>query len=518
LGSPAEIRTADPAIEDEISPLQLFGLTNDGLVTLNHAGGPDGTQLVPDLALSVPAATQGGRTYRFRLRRGIRYSTGRALAPHDVRRSFERLFELGSSGRSLYDRIVGARECLGRPRCDLSRGIVTDQRNESVTFHLARPDPNFLRKLSEPYAFVIPSSTPSRAALRPLPATGPYRISRFTRGREIQLTRNPRFREWSSAAQPDGYPDRILWRTASDGARAVALVQAGKADLMTNIGGPPPAQRDLLTTRFPSRLRTNWAMGTDFFFLNTRVRPFDDVRVRRALNYAIDRERIATIFGGPSSARPTCQILPPQIPGFRRYCPYTRDPRHDGRWSAPDLSRAKRLVTASSTKGMTVKVWSTPTPTVARDEAVYVTTLLRRLGYHASVRLLPDEQFLRYTDDSRNHAQVISGGWGADYPSPAAFIGRLTCSSFIPNSTATFDSGEFCDHAVDRQIERAEALETTDRSRAADAWRRLDRKLTDLAIWLPTVTSSETDIVSRRVGNYLHNPFWGPLIDQLWVR
>jgi peptide/nickel transport system substrate-binding protein len=287
---------------------------------------------------------------------------------------------------------------------------------------------------------------------------------------------------------------------------------------MTNIGGPPPAQRDLLTTRFPSRLRTNWAMGTDFFFLNTRVRPFDDVRVRRALNYAIDRERIATIFGGPSSARPTCQILPPQIPGFRRYCPYTRDPRHDGRWSAPALSRAKRLVAASGTKGMTVKVWSTPTPTVARDEAVYVTTLLRRLGYHASVRLLPDEQFLRYTDDSRNHAQVISGGWGADYPSPAAFIGRLTCSSFIPNSTATFDSGEFCDHAVDRQIGRAEALETTDRSRAADAWRRLDRKLTDLAIWLPTVTSSETDIVSRRVGNYQYNPFWGPLIDQLWVR
>jgi YVTN family beta-propeller protein len=513
-----EVPSLDPALIDDVQPAALLGLTNDGLVTLNHVGGPEGGQLVPDLALALPSASDGRRTYTFRLRPGIRYSTGRMLRPRDVRRSFERVFEVHSAGRSNYDRIVGAAACRDGGRCDLSRGIVVGDRGNSVAFHLVSPDSDFLYKLTLPYAFILPASTLGREARSPLPATGPYVIASFKAGRELRLRRNPRFHVWSATAQPAGYPDQIVWRLGLRPRRAVLSVAHGQADLVSDIGGPPSDLIDELRTRFRGQIHTNPAMGTDFFFLNTRVKPFNDVRVRRALNYAIDRTRIVAIYGGPGTAVPTCQILPPQMPGFRRTCPYTRDPRSDGRWRTPDVAKARRLIAASSTRGMAVDVWDTPTPANAREQGRYVTALLRRLGYRASLHLLPDREFLRYTDDSRNHAQVVAGGWGADYPSPSSLIGRLTCSAFISNSTSTYDNSQFCDPRIDRQIARAQVLQTTDRRRAIEAWERLDREITNRAIWLPTVTGTLTDIVSKRVGNYQFHAFWGVLADQLWVR
>lgn len=86
------------------------------------------------------------------------------------------------------------------------------------------------------------------------------------------------------------------------------------------------------------------------------------------------------------------------------------------------------------------------------------------------------------------------------------------------NGPATTDASEFCDPAFDKPAARAAVLQTTDPLAAAALWARLDRRLTDLAIWLPTVTPNETDLVSRRIGNYQYNPVWGALIDQLQIR
>jgi YVTN family beta-propeller protein len=492
--------------------------TNDGLVSFDHVAGPDGAQPVPDLALSLPAPTDQGRSYTFRLRPGIRYSNGQFLKASDVRSSFERLFTMHSPETSTNYNIVGAQGCIAHRRCDLSHGIVTDDKQGTVTFHLTAPDPDFLLKLAEPDAYVLPASTPRHQARWALPATGPYKVGAYVPGREIRLVRNPYFHQWSSAAQPEGYPDQIVWKLGLTPARSAMLIERGQADLMPNLGPPPHGSRTVLATRFPGQLRVNPFMLTDFFFLNTRAKPFDDVRVRRAVNYAIDRNRIVQIYGGSDFAQPTCQILPPEMLGYRRYCPFTRDPRSDGRWLAPDLQRARRLVAASGTAGMKVNVWDTPEPQIALDEGRYLTALLRQLGYRASLHLLEINQFYAYTNNSSNNAQVVSGGWSADYPSPSDFIGRLTCANYTPHSTSNIDNSEFCDPAIDRQIARAESVQATNPAGSQILWARLDRELTDRAIWLPTVNGKETDVISTRVGNYQYHPFWGALIDQLWVR
>ena len=199
-------------------PPQLLGMTNDGLVTLKHIGGSDGTQLVPDLAESLPLPTHHGRSYRFQLRSGIRYSTGEPVRPEDFRRAIERDFRIGSPGASLFTGLVGADRCGdNQQQCDLSRGIAVDDKVNTVTFHLRHPDPEFLYKLTFTFAYAVPPGTPDRnVGSHPIPATGPYMIKRYEPGKELVLTRNPEFHEWSMAAQPDGYPDQIAWRFGVD--------------------------------------------------------------------------------------------------------------------------------------------------------------------------------------------------------------------------------------------------------------------------------------------------------------
>ena len=517
------IDTVDPAAgtSNNVSPPSFLGMTNDGLVTLNHVPGPRGTRLVPDLALSLPVPTDAGRTYAFRLRPRIRYSNGEPVRASDVTHSFERLFAIGSSGADWYQSITGAAACQRQPSsCDLSRGIAADDRTQTVTFHLTRPDPDFLYKLTLTYADLLPHSTPDSEAHSPLPATGPYEISRYAPGREVLLIRNPRFREWSAAAQPNGYPDRILLRLDLGGPPGAGAVASGEADFMANIGQIPERYAKYFVVDHRRELRVNPLMETSFMFLNVRAPPFDDIRVRRALNLALDRAQIVDSYGGPLAAQPTCQILPPGIPGYRPYCPFTRNAAADGRWRAPDLAEARRLVAASGTTGMSVTVWNiNGPPQAAVDETRDAVTALDQLRYRASLRLLPDSTYFTYTNDSRNHAQIIDGGWSADYPSANDFVGKLTCSYFIPHDGLnTTDASEFCDPALDSQITRADNLQASDPPAAAPSWARIDQQLTNLAIWLPTVTPNETDLLSRRVGNYEYNPVWGVLLDQLWVR
>jgi ABC-type transport system substrate-binding protein/DNA-binding SARP family transcriptional activator len=522
VGSYAVIDTVDPAASTSwnVPPPQGLGLTNDGLVTLDHVAGPDGSRLVPDLALALPMPDDGGRTYRFTLKPGIRYSNGAPLRPSDVTHSFERLFAIGSAGAPLYTAIRGATACIRTPsHCDLSEGIVADDRTGTVTFHLTRPDPDLVHKLTISYAYVLPAATPERQARAPVPATGPYMITRYVAGRELRLARNPYFHEWSAAAQPSGYPDRITIPLGLSPVHADAAIASGHVDFEPTLGRLPG--RDALELRVNRRVQVHIhpALLTGFLFLNTNAPPFTQVGVRRALNLAYDRSAAVDGWGGTLAAKPTCQLLPPGIPGYRRHCPYTNHPGDDGRWNGTDLARAKRLVAASGTRGMRVVVWNTiPSPPGDIEETRLAVTALRKLGYHAMLRVLPESTFFTYTGDSRNRAQVIDGGWSADYASASDFIGKLTCGKFVArHGLDTTDASEFCDPRFDRQVESAASLQTTRPAAADRLWSRLDRKLTDLALTVPTVTPNAVDIVSGHIHNYQYNPVWGALLDQLTV-
>jgi peptide/nickel transport system substrate-binding protein len=499
----------------------ILNMTNDGLLTWKRTGGPDGNTLVPDLATSIPNPTDGGRTYVFTVRNGIHYSTGAVVKPSDFVTTIERQFTVPGPVGSFFTGIVGGDACARTPKtCDLSKGIVADDAAGTVTFHLTAPDPDFTQKLATPFGFVVPADTPAKEVgpSNPLPATGPYMIDHYTPNQEMLLVRNPEFKEWSKDAQPDGYPDQIEIKLSLTSEAEVTMIEQGQADWMYD---QPPADRlNEIATKYPDQVHLNPVPQVYHMALNTRVAPFDNVKVRQALNYATDRAAVVKVWGGPQLATPTCQTLPPDFPGYAAYCPYTTEPG-DGKWHGPDMAKAQQLIAESGTKGQKVAVICTPDE-ASKAICLYFVSLLKQLGYDSSIKVLSAAVEYPYVQDSGNKAQISFSYWYPDYPSAANFFNIVVgCNGFRANSTASANLSEFCDPTIQAMTAKAMTTSATDQAAANEQWKDVDKATTDAAPWVALFLPRHIDFISSRVGNYIFDPsvlVGGMLLDQAWVQ
>ena len=374
-----------------------------------------------------------------------------------------------------------------------------------MTFHLAAPDPDFLYALALPFAFALPSATPP--AIRPnatVPATGPYVPTIDPDGSGITLDRNPYFAPWSTD-RPDGIPDRILWRLATNPTTApTGHVLAGNGDL--SFGPPDVSQLQTVTTDHAGQFYVVPRASTSYVSFDTTAAPFDDPRVRRAVNLAIDRNKLQKMFGPLTTV--TCQILPPNFPGYQAYCPYTRDPGTT--WTAPDMEAAKDLVRRSGTRDMAVTVW-TSLDWFPR-QAAYVRDLLIDLGYRATLKTVSHSEYFKALFAKPRTMQLGISFWSIDYPAESGFLGALATCGGPSNETG------FCDPTIERQMTAATRLQITQPSVAHERWAKIERDVMNQAPWVPLVNTSWANLVSPRVGDYQVSPQWGPLIDQMWVQ
>jgi peptide/nickel transport system substrate-binding protein len=479
----------------DVRVVLLSGLVYDGLVGYRRVGGSAGETLVPDLARDLPEPSPDGRTYLFRLRPNLRFSSGAPVTPEDVRASFER--QLRVPEWFGYFPIRGAERC-DASRCVLSKGIEIDPVAMTVTFHLTKPDADFLHKLT--VAPVVPAGSP--ADRRPPPGTGPYTFTHFARS-HVRLIRNPHFRVWSADARPDGFPDEIAVRLSVPRAQ-VAAMHGNAADVALFFSGIGQV------TRYSgARLHSDPSLGTWYVFMNMHAPPFDDVRVRRALNFAVDRGRVADILGTRETHVPTCQLLPPGIQGYTPSCRFTVNPNAAGTWNGPDLARARRLVAASGTRGMNVEFWgSHPRESLGR----YLAALLRRLGYRTTVRTFDDMIFVLNTSVAhpRHPPQIGLFGWGAESAAPLGFLKPLlSCSAGGENLS------HLCAPRLDALMEQAARARGP---RATELWRRVETSLAARAPTVPLVNENLVALTGKEVGNYQNHPVAGALLDQLWVR
>jgi peptide/nickel transport system substrate-binding protein len=497
----------------------ILRMTSDGLLAYRQVGGAPGNQLVPDLATAIPVPTDSGRTYVVHVRSGIKFSTGRTVKPSDFVYTYTREFKIPGPGTGFFSHLVGGATCLKSPKkCDLSRGVVADDAAGTLTFHLSEVDPNFLQELASPFGYVVPAGTPNHdVGSKPLPATGPYEIQSYTPNQQIIFVRNPDFKQWSSAAQPDGYPNRIVMKLGLPLEDATTEVEKGEADWMYD--NPPTDRLNEVATKYPSQIHINSTPQVYYMGLNTRVAPFDNISVRRALNYATDRSAVVSLFGGPRLAQTTCQTLPPNFPGYAPYCPYTANPG-SGKWTGPDLAKAKQLVAASHTAGQRVAVITTPDDTT-KNISLYFVSLLDKLGYRASLKTLSSSVEYSYVQNSQNKPQISLSYWSPDYNAASNFLSvSVGCAGFTAGSTASPNLSEFCDPAIQKLTARALRVQTTNPSAANPLWAAIDKAVTDQAPEVPLFVAGKLDFVAKRVGNYQFNPSVTGrfMIDQAWVK
>ncbi len=489
-------------------------MTNDPLVTYKRVGGPDGLTFVADLAEDIPDSADGGLTWTFRLRPGLRYSDGRAVQAGDALGSFERGVIAGAvtqAGMFGNTEIVGSSACGAKPPCDLARGITTDDAARTITFHLAAADEDFPERLFG--VPILPSDTPLAQVRAPVPATGPYEVATFGAARSVRLVRNPLFHVWSADAEPDGNPDEIDV-TASTATDPTTEIVSGNADVL-QIETESAARLGQLRTTVPGQLHVAPPLATWLEVMNTNHPPFDDVRVRDAINLATDRTALVDAWGGSLTATVTCQLLPPGFIGYERYCPWTVDRTANGNWLGPDLDRAQGLIGQAGVRGTAVTVLGADDGGQHVAVARYFTDLLRSLGFRATTRLMGFDSYFTFLGDHPDQVQM-AGYWVRDEDrAPATMIvGGFSCPSL--KTAIERNPVGWCSQALDARMTSALRLGDTDPVGADEQWAAIDHAIVDASPAVMPFNTTDVTLLSNRVGGFEDNPVM-LLYDQLWV-
>lgn len=303
-------------------------------------------------------------------------------------------------------------------------------------------------------------------------------------------------------------------------------MEAGDADLAAD--GVPVELLEALDRRASDQLVRSQAFLIFGFALNTVEGPFEDVDARRAVASALDRAPLTELFlqfGIVQEAPVTCQVIPPNIPGYAPYCPFGRPGDVEGSWAGPDLTQARELVRRSGTVGDEVVVAIT---SFQKDVGDILAPPLRDLGYDVEFRIVPtDEPLLLDETTLPPDADISLFGWVQAYPSAADFlVPLLACPSPSGKGHSIqgveqdfFNPYGFCRPDLDRRMQRALDLKLTDPYGSARAFEAIDHDVVDLSPIVPYLTGNNLYLVSERVGNAQANPqLGGVLISQMWIR
>ena len=476
----------DPALSYTVNGWEALWLVYTPPVTYKRAEGREGTELIPGVAEELPRASNGGKTYSFTIRKGLRYSDGKPVKASDFEHTIKRVLNLESGGSAFYEPIVGAEEYTkaGKPNGDIS-GIETDDKSGKVTVDLTEPDGQFLNVLAMDFAGIVPGDTPFKNMSKdPPPGVGPYKFTKSVPNREFVMTKN---RNFDIPDVPKGNIDQITTKIVQSEERQAQDVIQGRLDYMQD---PPPS--DLLPeirSKYKDRYKEHETVSTYYFFMNQKLKPFDKKEVREAVNYAVDSKALARLFGG--RLEPACNFLPSTLAGYKKIdpCPWG-DPAGPG-----DVNKAKDLIDRSGEKGTEVTVWTSNDPT--RPEiGQYYTDLLNKIGLKAKLKTVDGSTYFTTIGNAKTKAQTGFANWFQDFPHPGNFLFLVDGQSIQPTNNQNFSNVD--DPKINEEVGKVTAGPATD-GKVQDAAAEADKLVVEGAHEAPFGTEKLSTFLSERM-------------------
>lgn len=491
--APANPDFLDPALALGGQAWQVLAATGGGLVAFRRTGGTAGAGVVPDLAAAMPSSSVDGLTLTFRIRGAVRFGppASRVVVASDVKASLERIFLLDSRGQALYASIRGARQMMTGTARTLA-GVTADDARRTLVIHLTRRDPGMVQALALPFAFVVPRATAAvDQTTNPAAGIGPYAIDAFEPDVSIVLSRNPAY--LARSGLPRGVPDRIAIAIGASTREAAARVVRGQADYSS-----APVARAAVRNggyAYGAVAHAVPKSATIYAAIDATTPPFDDARVRRAAGLALDR--VAAARAVSAGARPAWRMIPPSTPGYRTAR------------AAPDVPRARALVSAAGARGRRVVVWSGPGG-AEQVAATAVARALSRAGLAASVRRIPQTGAL---GNRIPRAGIATARWTQIAPD-----GSAAYSSLVAGPRLGFPSDPpvpgISGNAALRSRARAANLLVLGPARAA-AWARVDAGAVANGRVIPVATPVATEVTAKGVTGVQVHPVFGVLLQAL---
>lgn len=460
----------DPALSYTVNGWEPMWLVYAPLIGYKHAEGEEGTQLIPYAAEALPEVSEDGLTYTLKLRDGLKYSDGTPAKASDFERTIQRVLNLESGGSAFYLVIEGAEEYVegDDPEADIP-GIETNDETGEITIKLKEPTGSFSNVLAMNFAGLVPGDTPFRnLSEEPPPGLGPYMITESVPNRQFVMEKNPNF---NIPGVPEGNVDRITTRIIKSAPRQAQDVISGELDYMQD---PPPADiKPEVRQRYSDRYEEHVTVSTYYFWMNQKLAPFDDPKVREAVNVGIDKPGLARIFAGELA--PGCSFLPPGMPGYDEQldvegCPFGNPNQ------PPDLERARQLLEESKYDGETITVWGNNDDPTDKVTEAYA-DMLEQIGFKTEVKIIDGGVYFP-TIGSEETENLHTGfaNWFQDFPHPSNFTFLIDGASIQPTNNQNF--GNVDDPEINQILEEANrAPELTDE--VAGQYREVNRQVVE---------------------------------------
>lgn len=453
---------------------------------------PAGFRIAPELAAGFPKVSADGKTYVFTIRKDARFNTGAPVTAADVAFTINRILNpvLKSPWSSLFQPIVGSQAVLDGKAAGAS-GITATGR--TLTIRLKRRVGDFLEGAASSLC-VLPAGLPitAQGVTAPVPSAAPYYVSEYVPGQQVVLERNAYYR----GPRPQ-HVDRIVFDLTVDDTKAIDDVLDGTADYAWVPNVLYSQRAPELARRFGvnrSRFFVEPSAFLRMFVLNTS-RPLlrNNVPLRQAINYAIERTSLSRAFGGRYGETPVDQFVPPIVPGYADAHVYPL--------VKPDLAKAHALARGHTRSGKLV-LYTSSTPAVA-PLAQIVKQDLARIGLTVEIDPLPASLLFQKLATPGEPFDMALIGWDLTEPDPGGALGPLFDGGQI-GTPSNKDYSYFNSPRWNRALRHAAQLTGEARYRA---YGKLDVELTrDEAPAVAWGVDNTLTLVSARTGCLVANP------------
>ncbi|MET3792791.1 ABC transporter substrate-binding protein [Aquamicrobium terrae] len=477
-----DVATLDPAIGYDWQNWSMIKSLFDGLMDYK----PGTTELVPDLAESYEIS-EDGQTFTFKLRQGVKFHNGREMTAEDVKYSIDRVVnpETQSPGQGFFASIKGYDEAAEGKADGVSGITVVDPL--TIKFELTRPDATFLHVMAINFSHVVPKEEVEKYGAdfgkNPV-GTGAFKLGEWTLGQRVVFQKNEDY--WNK-----GLPhlDTITFEIGQEPIVALLRLQKGEIDIPGD--GIPPAkfQEVMNDPEQKARVVEGGQLHTGYVTMNVNIPPFDNVKVRQAVNMAINKERIVQLIN--NRAVPANQPLPPSMPGYAT----------DYKGYAYDADKAKALLAeAGFADGFETDLYvmnTDPNPRIAQG----IQQDLAAIGIKANIQALAQANVIAAGGEKEGAPMIWSGGmaWIADFPDPSNFYGPiLGCGGAVPGG---WNWSWYCNEELDRKAAEADSI--VDPAKAEErnkAWSDIYVKIMEDAPWAPVFNEQRFTLKSARMG------------------
>ncbi|MFI0986208.1 ABC transporter substrate-binding protein [Streptomyces exfoliatus] len=476
------------------------------LLTYKAEPGAKGGELTTDLAEDLGVSSNGAKTWTFTLKPGLKYEDGTPITAQDVKYNVERSFSPDLPGGPDYAAryLVGAEGYQG-PAHGKHLDSVKTPDDRTIVFELRKPFAEF------PYATVLPTFAPVPKAQdkgpqydnRPF-SSGPYKIESYARDKQLVLVRNT---HWNASTDTvrKAYPDRIVvtmgLKANQIDDRLITAAGADASAVSWDKLRPESTPKVLTKPDVKARLLAESTNCTEMLQMHTGRAPFDDVRVRRAVQYALDREAVLTASGGPALNDPATALMPGSLFSGGKQPDTLKIPL------TGDVEKAKQLLKEAGKSSLTTSI------TVSNgDKAVgeAIQQSLGRAGIKVTIETVDPSAFYDTIGDTKNRTDLAYTGWCPDFPSGSTFLPFVFDGRYIKEKGNSGNHSLFRDDATMKRMDEIAAM--TDAEQANKAWQELDAQILAKAPTAPAVVERRPLLVGTNIaGAFGHTSFGGQI-------